>query len=102
MKPEAQRQGNQNMLKYFISWFLKSLQSSSPTHDNVLYFYMVGLWDYVFMYMAYMFTFIIYSDFVLWVSYMFQFSTKQKDLTTTTKNNQFMVWMENNLANHEV
>jgi len=72
------------------------LQSSSPTHDKVLHFYMVGLWDYVFMYVAYIFTFIIYSDLLLWFSYMFQLSTKQKDLSTTSENNKFMVWMENN------
>ncbi|CAN7015961.1 unnamed protein product [Brassica rapa subsp. trilocularis] len=46
------------MLKWFISCFFKSLQSSSPPHDKL--------------------------------------STKQKDLSTTSENNKFMVWMENN------
>ena len=45
---------------------------------------------------ANMFTFIIYSDLLLWFFYMFQLSTKQKDLSTTSENNKFMVWMENN------
>ncbi|CAF2054312.1 unnamed protein product, partial [Brassica oleracea] len=58
IKPEAQTQGNQKMLKWFISCFFKSLQSSSPPHDKL--------------------------------------STKQKDLSTTSENNKFMVWMENN------
>ncbi|KAF2567870.1 hypothetical protein F2Q68_00025489 [Brassica cretica] len=52
------------MRKWFISCLLKSLQSSSPTHDKL--------------------------------------SRKQKDLSTTTENNKFMVWMENNKFHHEV
>ncbi|WZZ29107.1 hypothetical protein YC2023_012508 [Brassica napus] len=64
MKPEAQRQGNQNMRKWFISWFLKSLQS------------LLGLCVYL--------------------------SRKQKDLSRTTENNKFMVWMENNKFHPEI
>ena len=87
MKPEAQRKGNQNMRKWFISWFLKSLQS------------LLGLCVYV---RGLYVTFIIYLDLLLWFSYMFQLSRKQKDLSRTTENNKFMVWMENNKFHPEI